>query len=312
MNDIDHSLFRRLDLNLLVAFDALVSEASVTRAAARLCIGQPAMSHALARLRELFNDDILYREGSAMLPTSRARSLAPAVRELLLSARSLALGEASFDPAQINEQFQIALNDPLEALLLPALMARLRARAPGLQLSVRPIPASHQLEELDAGTIRLAVGHFPRVRTVHEQTALYETGFCCVFNPALITLKDQPSLADLTGLPHIHTSYTGDGPGMIDRALHRRGLRRQVVAHAATPLSIPFVVKQSPLVAVLPELVTRLLTTHRDLTILPLHEEDLRLPISVVIHRRDTSDPLTGFMRETLLKIAHSVLTPAS
>lgn len=307
MNDIDHSLFRRLDLNLLVAFDALVTESSVTRAATRLCIGQPAMSHTLGRLRDLFQDDILYREGSAMQPTGRALALAPAVRELLLGARKLALHEA-FDPARVEEQFRIALTDPLEALLLPGLMARLRAGAPGLQLSVRPIPGSRQLDELDAGTIRLAVGHFPRVRAVHEQIALYDSGFCCVCNPALIDLPETLRLDDLIDLPHIHTSYTGDGPGMIDRALQQRGLRRRIVAHAATPLSIPFVVRQSPLVAVVPELVCRLFLRHDDLRIIPLAEEALHLPISAVLHRRDSSDPLAGFMRDTLLDAAHAVL----
>ncbi|MEN3113393.1 LysR substrate-binding domain-containing protein [Uliginosibacterium paludis] len=308
MNDIDHSLFRRLDLNLLVAFDALVTESSVTRAASRLCIGQPAMSHALGRLRELFQDDILYREGAAMQPTGRALALAPAVRELLLGAHRLALANERFDPARVEEQFRIALNDPLEALLLPALMARLRAEAPGLLLSVRPIPASRQLDELDAGTIRLAVGHFPRVRAVHEQIPLHDAGFCCVCNPALISLPEQVRLEDLVDLPHIHTSYTGDAPGMIDRALQQRGLRRRIVAHAATPLSIPFVVRQSPLVAVVPELVSRLFLRHGDLRILPLALDDLHLPISAVFHRRDSSDPLAGFMRDTLLETAHAVL----
>lgn len=308
MNDIDHALFRRLDLNLLVAFDALVRECSVTRAATRLCIGQPAMSHALARLRELFRDEILYREGTSMRPTRRALQLAPEVRELLLAARGLALGDTDFDPAQVNGQFQIALNDPLEALLLPALMARLRAEAPGLRLSVRPIPASHQLDALDGGDISLAVGHFPRIRPVHTLTALYDAGFCCVFNPALVTLPEAIRLEDLVALPHIHTSYTGDGPGMIDRACQQRGLARQVVAHTATPLSIPFVVKQSPLVAVLPELVTRLFLAHADLRIVPMEETDLRLPISVVIHRRDESDPLTAFMRSTLLRVTRETL----
>jgi DNA-binding transcriptional LysR family regulator len=155
------------------------------------------------------------------------------------------------------------------------------------------------------------VGHFPRVRAVHEQIPLHDAGFCCVFNPALISLPEALRLEDLVELPHIHTSYTGDGPGMIDRALQQRGLRRRIVAHAATPLSIPFVVRQSPLVSVVPELVCRLFLRHSDLCIRPLAEADLRLPISAVLHRRDSSDPLAGFMRDTLLEAAQSVLPPA-
>ncbi len=99
MIDIDYAAFRRLDLNLLVAFDALVSEASVSRAAARLYVGQPAMSHALARLRETFGDDILFREGAVMRPTPRALALAGAVRQVLDDIQQLARGARTFDPA---------------------------------------------------------------------------------------------------------------------------------------------------------------------------------------------------------------------
>lgn len=298
--DIDYGAFRRLDLNLLVAFDALVSEASVTRAAARLCIGQPAMSHALGRLRELLHDDILYREGSAMRPTQRAEALAPRVRQWLNEARLLAFVDTRFDPMQASGQFRLALNDPLEALLLPGLVARLRSQAPGLVLTVRPIPASLQLEHLDQGNIRLTVGHFPKVREVHEQTLLYSSGFSCIYNPDLLELPSPPTLESLVAHPHIHTSYTGDTPGLVDRILQKQGLQRHVVVQAATLLSIPFVVKQSPLVAVLPDLVTRLFMTHADLRIEPLVAEGLEFPISIVTHRRDRSDPLVAFVMQQM------------
>lgn len=183
MTDIDYAAFRRLDLNLLVAFDALIAEASVSRAAVRLCIGQPAMSHALARLRELFGDDILFREGAAMRPTPRALALAGPIRQVLDDVLQVARGARPFDPAEAEGRVRIALNDPLEALLLPGLVARLRAQAPRLTLSVLPVPASRQLEQLDAGAVSLLVGHHPQVREVHSQLPLYESGFSCVFNP---------------------------------------------------------------------------------------------------------------------------------
>ena len=100
MTDIDYAAFRRLDLNLLVAFDALIAEASVSRAAVRLCIGQPAMSHALARLRELFGDDILFREGAAMRPTPRALALAGPIRQVLDDVLQVARGAQPFDPGR--------------------------------------------------------------------------------------------------------------------------------------------------------------------------------------------------------------------
>ena len=298
MSDIDYLAFRRLDLNLLVAFDALLSEGGVSRAAARLCIGQPAMSHALSRLRELFKDDILYREGGAMQPTARALALAPRVRQLLGEVQAVAFEDAAFDPQEAVGSFRVALNDPLEALLLPGLVARLRAQAPGLVLAVRPIPASLHLEHLDRGNIRLAVGYFPKVRDAHESRLLGRSGFSCVYNPALLKLPVEPTLESLVLFPHIHTTYTGDAPGLIDLALQRAGLKRHVVAQTATPLSIPFVVKQSPLLAILPDMVARLFRSHADLHIAPLALDGLELPISMVTHRRDRSDPLGRFVAE--------------
>lgn len=310
MSDIDHAAFRRIDLNLLVAFDALVTEANVTRAAARLHIGQPAMSSALARLRELLGDDILFRDGAGMALTERARLLAPRVRALLGEAHALAFSSTEFDPARLDEQFRLSLTDPLEALLLPALMARLRERAPGLSLLVSPVPAWQQLDQLDGGNIRLAAGYFKEVRPAHDQAVLYEASFACAYNPALVTVPSPARLSDLTTLPHIHTSYTGDGPGMIDLAFQRHRLKREIVAYAASPLSIPFVVGQSPLVAVLPDIVTRLFRNHADLRIEPLPVDELSLPISTVIHRRDRSSPLVAFILGELQAAARAVLTP--
>lgn len=311
MDDIDYPAFRRLDLNLLVAFDALLREGSVSRAAARLCIGQPAMSHALGRLRELFQDDILYREGAGMQPTARARTLAPRIRRLLDEVQAVTRRADDFDPAHAEGDFRLALNDPLEALLLPGLVARIRAQAPGLSLSVRPIPASRQLEHLDQGNIRLAVGHFPSVRDVHEARLLYKAGFCCVFNPALLDMPSPIGLADLVRHPHIHTSYTGDVPGLTDRLLGEAGLQRHVVAQAASPLAIPFVVKQSPLMAVVPDMVARLFAAHADLRIERLAVDGLELPISLVMHRRDRGDPLPGFVAEQVVQAARALFGDA-
>jgi DNA-binding transcriptional LysR family regulator len=312
MADINHLAFRRLDLNLLVAFDALLSEGSVSRAAGRLCIGQPAMSHALARLRELFQDDILYRDGSGMRPTVRALALAPRVRALLAELLTVTQSNAAFDPAQAVGDFRVALNDPLEALLLPGLMARLRAASPSLALAVRPIPASQQLEQLDQGQISLAVGYFPKVREVHESKLIYRSGFSCIYNPALLKLPATPSLESLVLYPHIHTTYTGDGPGLVDVYLQRVGLRRHVVAQTASPLSIPFVVKQSPLLAILPDLVAHLFRTHADLCIEPLVFPGFELPISMVIHRRDHSDPLTRYVADQVEAAAQALFGGAA
>ncbi|WP_034411686.1 LysR family transcriptional regulator [Derxia gummosa] len=307
MNNADLALFRRLDLNLLVAFDALVTERNVTRAATRLHLGQPAVSAALARLREMFGDELLYREGAAMVPTARALELAPRVRALLDEVRLMTTPAERFDPARLAGEVRLALNDPLEALLLPGLTARLRELAPRLDLRVQPIPASQQLDRLDAGEIRLAVGYFGEARAVHDEQALHVARFVCVFNPALVRLDAPVTLAQVATLPNIHTSYGGEGPGLVDRAFARARLKRRVVVRTATPLSIPFVLRRSPFVALVPELMTPLFGGLADLRFAPLADAEVEFPVSMVSHRRDRSDPLVGFLRREVAGVAAEV-----
>src|SRR5574343_452478 len=121
---LDHGAFRGLDLNLLVALDALLQESSVGRAAERLHLGQPAMSHALARLRAVFDDELMYRDGARMRLTPRALALAGPLRRVLGEVHQLTRLGRPFDPARAEGKIRIALNDPLEALLLPGLMNR--------------------------------------------------------------------------------------------------------------------------------------------------------------------------------------------
>lgn len=295
MDDIDHLAFRRLDLNLLVAFDALLQERNVSRAAARLCIGQPAMSHALARLRELFGDELLYRHGSRMEPTPRALALGAQIRPLLAQAAALAEPPGPFDPARAHQHVRISMSDPLEAILLPGLISRLRQSSPGITLSVQAMLAPAQLEQLDAGKISLAIGYFPQLRDAHLAEPLFDTPYYCVFNPALVPMGPWPTLDDILGHPHIHTTYSGDALGLFDLALKQAGLARRVVARSASPLAIPFVVAQSALVAVLPGIVTRLFQRYEELCIAPV---TLTGPMNIrlVRHRREQANPLLDYL----------------
>lgn len=295
MDNIQHADFRRLDLNLLVAFDALMQERSVSRAAERLYIGQPAMSHALARLRELFGDELLFRNGAVMEPTSRALELAARIRPLLMQAGTLTQ-QSAFDPSTLNSHVRISMSDPLEAILLPGLIARLREQARGLTLSVQPSSAPMQLELLDRGEILLAAGHFPELRDVHQAVPLLDVPYYGMFNPALVPLGEAPTLEQILSVPHIHTAYGGDSLGIFDRALKRQGLQRRIVVRSASLLSIPFVVSQSALFAVLPAIATRPFLHHSELRIVPIPLDGLSLALHVVSHRRNQADPLVAYL----------------
>jgi len=164
MTAIDHANLSRLDLNLLVAFDALLTERSVTRAAARVGLGQSAMSHNLARLRTLFGDELLTRGAEGMRPTPRALALADPVRVTLAQIQAAVLQREDFDPSTAERVFRIGLADSIEVAVVPTLLARLRATAPGVSLRLRPINRMSVLDELDAGTSISASACSPRVK----------------------------------------------------------------------------------------------------------------------------------------------------
>src|SRR6516225_1962449 len=161
---IDAVNFARIDLNLLVYLDALLRERSVTRAATRIGIGQSAMSHNLARLRELFGDELLTRGPDGMRLTPRAMALLEPLKTLLAQVEALVSRDQTFDPATAVRTFRFGLPDSMEILIMPRLLARMREVAPGIHLRLYNIDSSRLLDELDADELDLAIGYdvFPQ------------------------------------------------------------------------------------------------------------------------------------------------------
>jgi LysR family transcriptional regulator, mexEF-oprN operon transcriptional activator len=195
MTSIDHANLSRLDLNLLVAFDALLTERSVTRAAARIGLGQSAMSHNLARLRTLFGDELLTRGADGMRPTPRALALADPVRVTLAQIQAAVLQREAFDPSTADRVFRIGLADSIEVALIPGLMARLRRAAPDVSLRLRSINRLSVLEELDSGRLDLGIGVFDHGKIHHKRRPLYTDNFLCLFSPKQLNLVPPISLA---------------------------------------------------------------------------------------------------------------------
>jgi len=163
MVDIIETDFRNLDLNLLLVFHALLKERNVTRAAQRLFVGQPALSGALKRLRAAFDDELFVRTSHGMEPTPRALELARAIDPLLLSLQQAFHKRPSFDPATTERVFRVGLSDALEVAVMPGLMQRLSAVAPGVRLITHLTDRTRASTMLDAGELELAVGVFLEV-----------------------------------------------------------------------------------------------------------------------------------------------------
>jgi LysR family transcriptional activator of mexEF-oprN operon len=307
MTSIDHANLARLDLNLLVAFDALLTERSVTRAAARIGLGQSAMSHNLARLRTLFGDELLTRGADGMRPTPRALALADPVRVTLSQIQAAVLQREAFDPSTADRVFKIGLADSIEVAVIPGLVARLRQVAPGVGLRLRSINRISILEELDAGTLDLGIGVFDQGQIHHKRRPLYTDSFICLFNPAQLNLSPPISLEDYLRVPHVLTSLTEDTHGAVDEALAKRKLKRVMALTTPGFLAVPFVVRRAPVITTMPSKLARYFAEAFGLATSPAPIELPTFTISLLWHASFDQDPGHLWLRQTVSGLAAEV-----
>ena len=264
------------DLNLLVAFDALMIERHVTRAGQRVGLSQPAMSAALSRLRQLTKDELFTRQSDGMHPTARAEELVVPIRRALEDIKG-ALDAEQFDPSQSQRVFRIALNDFGASVILPPLVERLRREASGIDLRILPTNDDRAVDLLDRDHADIAVGSFQQVPAGRfEMAILFHSAFYCVVREGHeLTRTSTVSLEAFASLPHLLFSQTGEATGFIDAVLAKEGLRRRVAVTVPHFLVAPFVLARSDLVATLP---TRLVDDFGGMAGLTVVQAPIALP----------------------------------
>ncbi|MBI6634340.1 LysR family transcriptional regulator [Pseudomonas paralactis] len=222
MNDL-----RRIDLNLLVVLDALLSEQHVTRAAERLHLSQPAVSHALARLRDMLGDPLLVRQGGALVPTARALELAAPLAQALGQVQAL-LAPNRFDPASAKRRFRVAMSDYSAAILLPGLVRILRNEAPGIDLQIIQASREGMVDGVLNGDLDLAAGVFPDMPAELRTTALFEEHYACLVDRHSLAPGGVLDLPTYLSRPHVLLEMRGSGTPEIERALSAIRERRHV------------------------------------------------------------------------------------
>lgn len=248
---------KEIDLNLLVVFHSLMTERSVTKTASSIGLSQPAVSNALARLRSHLGDKLFVRSRRTMVPTPRASELAPEIEAALKHLRA-ALQPSEFSPESSKATFRLATSDEVEASLFPALMRSLQVSAPGVSVNCSRIQGLYSLprRDLESGALDFALGLFAQPLPIEAGLSfreVYAPKFLCIARAGHPAIKGRLSLNRFCKLKHVATFYPGTGPGLIDRVLAERGLRRDVILSLPHWLSVPFVVAQSDLIATVPE-----------------------------------------------------------
>lgn len=271
MNNIIENDLRRLDLNLLLAFRALMQERSVTLAAERLFLGQPAMSGALKRLRAAFQDELFVRTPQGMVPTPRAQELWRRFEPLLAAVHQAVTQPAGFVPAEASRVFRIGLTDSLGMALMPELMARLNDKAPGVQLICRQADDMTAAGMLDVGDIDLGIGVFKDCAPWQRLRRLFRWRFVCVYSAERIKPANEAlTLAEFLRHRHLLTSFQGSLSGYIDEILADQGLRRDVVFSSPNFATNPFILNRIPAITTVPEFTARLWQKTFGLSVSPL------------------------------------------
>lgn len=173
---------RRFDLNLLPVFDVLIEERNITRTARRLSMSQPAVSHALARLRQQLNDPLLIRSGDGMQASDRALQIHAALHNSLSQLEKTLAPQPHFAPKESERQFSIATTDYVEALLLPPLLTQLEKQAPGIRLQIRHLASHLPLDDIEAGTLDLAIGRVDNIPKRFRTQLLLEDDYLCAMS----------------------------------------------------------------------------------------------------------------------------------
>ncbi len=315
MNDLN---IDRIDLNLLVYLDVLLSEKNVTRAAEQLGITQPAMSNGLKRLRDLFNDPLLIRSRSGMMPTERAQQIAPQLRQLLGDMSRLLEPQQEFRPLSSHRVFRIMASDYAEATLIPHLVKALRSEAPGVVLDFLT-PSDVSAQDLEQGKVDLAINRFVDLPQSFHQIMVWKDSFSCLLHRES-PFAQRLSLKNYLSANHIWVSKTGMGMGFgmdpdksgglgwIDQALERIGQRRRIVIftrHYQMPAMLSL---NKDLIATLPTRVARLQAENPMLLIMPppffIPEFDLKMAWSPQLH----SNAAHRWLRQLILFVARRML----
>jgi DNA-binding transcriptional LysR family regulator len=292
-----------VDLNLLKAFDALQRERAVTRAAGRIGLSQPAMSHALFRLRGLFADELFVRTSDGMKPTARAREIAPLIAAAIEQIETALNLGAGFDPTTSRATFTAGMGEYAEVALIGRLAEAFSREASRATLRLLPLNGSEAAEQLEHGAIDVAVAHLRAMPPTIKMTQLFRDPFVVVARKGHPITAAPLTVEAYAACDHVLVSPRGDTSGALDRVLVDYGQRRRIALLVATYLAVPAALAASDLIATIPSRAATLIAAHAEIAILPL-PVDFSATISIAWHRRAASEPAQAWFREILTAAA--------
>ena len=311
--DMLHAAYvMRYDLNLLPIFVALMEERSVTRAAERVGMTQPALSNALARLRTMLQDQLFVRERYGIQPTPIALELAPTIAEALARLDDAVLGQQDFDPVNAERLFTIAPNGYVEFVLAPAIVSRAEKVAPGIKISLTPYGNDLSDTGVISGTTALVLGRIvdPPDNLVVQH--LMDEGLACVVRADHPEIGDSITRDQFERLKHVNVVPPGRMRAGLFQALAQQGIKRDVAISVTNFFAVAEMVAVTDHIATLPNLICRRLAHDPRLKVLPAPVDLGSFPVEVAWHVRYRQDPAHRWLRSVISDVAAKLTTAAS
>lgn len=297
----------RYDLNLLPVFITLMEERSVTRAAERLRITQPALSNALARLRVLMRDQLFIRERYGIQPTPMALELAPVIAAALEKLDGVILSQQDFVPAKAERLVTVASNSYIEFGLIPAIVARLRDVAPGIKLRMTSYGSELAETGVISGTTEMVFGRIVGAPDNLVVQHLMDDGLACVLRADHPEIGDKLTRAQYERLKHVNVMPPGRLRAGLYQKLEEAGLKRDVVVSVTHFLAVPELIAVTDYCTLLPRLICHRLARDPRLKVLPTPVDLGTFPIEMAWHVRYRNDPAHRWLRSLVSDVAREV-----
>lgn len=303
-----HQALERLDLNLLIVFDALLREQSVTRAGKALGLSQSAISHSLTRLRAFFDDPLFIKTPKGIAPTAKGEELSPVIVDLMATVRDQVLSQSKFDPMRAKRTFNLCLSDMGELVFLPTLIAQLKDKAPHCRINSLQVVPEQLASVLGSGEGDLAMGSVLNATDGLYQEKLFTHTFVCIVSVKNKEIGATISLDEYRSMPHIAVTLTGRHTTPYDRAVEEAGIKRDLRILTPHFLVIPLLLDQHPeYIATVPRELGSVFSHHG---IVRMVEPPVTLPVFALMqywHPRFHHDRANRWLRELTRTTFHTL-----
>ena len=300
---VEKSRFTDVDLNLLVAFEAVMHRQSISRAAEDLGLTQSALSNAMTRLRKALGDPLFVRTSAGMSPTPRAIALEGPIAQALALIRAATTTPTSFDPATSRRVFVIVMSDVGQIVIVPSLLERLQHSAPDAAIKTLQLSTTETRAALESGEADLAIGFLPELQAGFHAQRLFREKYVCIARRDHPRIGDSLTLERFSAERHAVASVPGTGHAMIEQTMAKLNLQHRIALYVNHFAAIPIVVGSTDLIATVP---SRLVTLFQDVLKLRV----LQCPIAPdsfdvrqLWHERYHQDPVSQWFRREIASL---------